>query len=238
MAERCVGPIADLEALSEADLLRLVRQNHARAFQVIVRRHNRRLYRVARAVMGDDREAEDVVQEAYLRAFIHVGEFRGDSSISTWLTRITVNVALDKQRGRATNVESATFDDGAYAGDGADVVAFPLGAATVDPERVLAQREIIRLLERAIDALPEPFRVVLVMRMVEEMSVEETAGILGLPDETVRTRLHRARRLLRQSINAEVGSAVTQVFPFAGLRCAGLTSEVSQRLGLAPPPVE
>jgi RNA polymerase sigma-70 factor, ECF subfamily len=233
MSGRRIDPVADVEAIGETDLLRLARQNDGRAFRIIVRRNNRRLYRVARAVLGDDGEAEDAVQEAYLRAFTHLAEFRGDASLSTWLTRITVNEALDRLRRRAVSGGFPAFDEGGHDADEAEVVSFP--SAITDPERVLAQREILHLLERAIDDLPQAFRMVFVTRVVEEMSVEEAGAVLGLPEQTVRTRLHRARRLLRQAIKAEIGAAVTKVFPFAGPRCTRITSQVLDRLEPASP---
>jgi len=238
MSGRGTDPIANVEALGETDLLRLLRQSDPRAYHVLVRRHNRRLYRVARAVLGDDREAEDVVQETYLRALTHLARFRGRSGLSTWLTRIAINEARDRLRRRSVHAEPAVFDDEKHVADDVEIVPFSSGARTIDPERALAQREILRLLERAIDDLPEPFRVVFVMRIVEEMSVDETAGILGVPDTTVRTRLHRARARLRQVINAEVGTAMMHVFPFADMRCEQTTTVILQRLGRGSPLAE
>ena len=217
-----------IETLGDAELAALARQGDGAAFRVIMQRHNRRLYRAARAVLHDDGEAEDVVQEAYVRAFAALGNFRGDSSLATWLTRIALNEALGRLRRRRPTVEIETFD----ARPEARVIPFPLMSPDMNPEQAAARQDVRRLLERAIDALPEPFRVVFVLRDVEELSIEETAAQLGLRPETVKTRLHRARRRLREALDAELASALTDAFPFAGARCARITDAVLKRLGL------
>src|SRR5262249_8068414 len=178
-------PVSELGALGDAELVQLARQRDSGAFRVIMRRHNRRLYRVARAVTRDDSEAEDVVQEAYFRAFANLGKFRGDSSLATWLTRIALNEALGRLRRQRPTVELSTLD--AETQDETHVIQFPLMTANCDPERAVAQREIRRLMERAIDDLPEIFRIVFVMREIEDLSIEETAGFLNLPQATVKT---------------------------------------------------
>ena len=219
---------AAIESLGDAELAALARQGDGAAFRVIMQRHNRRLYRAARAVLHDDGEAEDVVQEAYVRAFAALGDFRGDSSFATWLTRIALNEALGRLRRRRPTVEIETFD----ARPEARVIPFPLMSPDMNPEQAAARQDVRRLLERAIDALPEPFRVVFVLRDVEELSIEETAAQLGLRPETVKTRLHRARRRLREALDAELASALTDAFPFAGARCARITDAVLKRLGI------
>ena len=225
--------VIDLDALGDAELVQLARQRAAGAFRVIMRRHNRRLFRVARVVMRDDSEAEDVVQDAYFRAFTNLGNFRGDSSLATWLTRIALNEALGRLRRRRPTVELSALDTESQ-GD-AQVIRFPLMAANSDPECAVAQREIRRLIERAIDDLPEAFRIVFVMREIEEMSVEETAGFLNLREATVKTRLHRARRLLRQALEEQVAPALADAFPFDGMRCTRMADNVLERLGLSSP---
>ena len=217
-----------IETLGDAELAALARQGDGAAFRVIMQRHNRRLYRAARAVLHDDAEAEDVVQEAYVRAFAALGDFRGDSSLATWLTRIALNEALGRLRRRRPTVEIETFD----ARPEARVIPFPLMSPDMNPEQAAARQDVRRLLERAIDGLPEPFRVVFVLRDVEELSIEETAAQLGLRPETVKTRLHRARRRLREALDAELASALTDAFPFAGARCARITDAVLKRLGI------
>jgi len=223
--------VSDLDALGDAELVQLACQRDSDAFRVIMRRHNRRLYRVARAVVRDDSEAEDVVQEAYFRAFANLANFRGDSSLATWLTRIALNEALGRLRRQRPAVELSTLD--AQSQDETHVIPFPLMAANCNPERIVAQREIRRLMERAIDDLPEIFRIVFVMREIEELSTEETAGFLNLPQATVKTRLHRARRLLRQALDEQLASVLEDAFPFDGMRCTGMADKVLERLGLS-----
>jgi len=224
-------PVSDLDALGDVELVRLARERDSGAFRVIMRRHNRRLYRVARAVTGDDAEAEDVVQEAYFRAFANLGNFRGDSSLATWLTRIALNEALGRLRRQRSTVELPMLD--AESQDDTHVIPFPLMASNCDPERAVAQREIRILMERAIDALPEVFRIVFVMREIEDLSIEETAGFLNLPQATVKTRLHRARRLLRRALDEQLAPALADAFPFDGMRCTRIADSVLERLGLS-----
>jgi RNA polymerase sigma-70 factor (ECF subfamily) len=208
------------------------REGDGGAFRAIMQRHNRRLYRVARAVVRSDSEAEDIVQEAYVHAFANLGGFRGDSSLATWLTRITLNEALGRLRKQRPTVELAALD---LEDAGAQrVIPFPhMAAAGADPESAAAQREIRRMIERAIDDLPEAFRVVFVLREIEELSVEETAAFLGVPPATVKTRLHRGRRLLRQALDEQLASALTDAFPFDGARCTRMADRILDRLGLA-----
>ncbi|MGF6255035.1 RNA polymerase sigma factor [Ensifer sp. LBL] len=212
------------EALVERALAR-----DPEAFRIIMTRHNQRLFRIARAVVRNDSIAEDVVQEAYLRAFEHLETFRGDASLATWLHRVVLNEALGRLRRSATRREVPLATDIA----GAEIVPFPNAANADDPERSLAQRQILRLVEEAADALPEPFRLVFTARVIEAMSVEETAALLGINPKTVRSRLHRARQLLRQQIHRQVGPVLLNAFPFAGRRCARLTEAVMNRLGLS-----
>jgi len=190
-------------ALAEGELVVLARRGDATAFRTIMQRHNRRLFRAARGVLHDDAEAEDVVQEAYARAFQALGGFRGECGLSTWLTRIALNEASGRLRRRRTSVALEVLDATAAAsrggGQGAPVLPFPGSPRSEggDPEGAAARSEVRRLLKEAIDELPRSFRAVLVLRALEEVSVKETATLLGLRQETVSTRLHRARRLLR-----------------------------------------
>src|SRR5215470_17577203 len=227
-------PIRDLDALQDADLVRMAIQRVEGAFRIIMQRHNRRLYRCARSIVRDDNEAEDIVQEAYVNAFSNLASFRGDAGLATWLTRITLNEALARVRRRRPTVELAALD--AVERDRVQIIPFPLMAMNTDPERTAAQREIRCLIERAIDDLPEPFRVVFVMREIEDLSVEETADFLGLRQATVKTRLHRARRLLRKALDSQLSSTLTEAFPFDGMRCARMTEVVLRRLGVSPSP--
>jgi RNA polymerase sigma-70 factor (ECF subfamily) len=219
----------DFATFDDRALISLARQGESGAFRAIMRRNNRRLYRVARSIVRDDTEAEDVLQESYVRAFIAMGEFRSDSSLSTWLTRIVLNEALGRVRKARPTVGLDTLDAlGTH--EPARVIPFPIAGPGADPERAAARHEISGLFERVIDELPAPFRVVFMMRAVEEMSTEETALALGLRPETVKTRLHRARRLLRKALAAKLASALTDAFPFDGWRCARIGDAVLVRL--------
>src|SRR5712691_1505412 len=180
--------------------------------------------------MHNDSEAEDVVQEAYMRAFAHLADFRGDAGLATWLSRIVLNEALGRLRRRRPTVDLTAIEE-APPSQG-EVIPFPLASPQLDPERTMAQRQIQIVLEHAIDELPEAFRTVLIARVVEGMSVEETAELFGLRPATVKTRLHRARGLLRKALEKQVGSVVTDAFPFAGRRCERLRRAVLERLGL------
>jgi RNA polymerase sigma-70 factor (ECF subfamily) len=217
-------------AAGEPALVERAKSGDQSAFRAIMDQHNRRLYRVARAVMKDDTEAEDVVQETYLRAFSNLAKFRGESSLATWLTRIALNEAMGRKRKQRITVTLESVET-AQEDTSAQIIQFPAMSTETDPERSAAQREIRILLERAMDALPEAFRLVFVMRDVEEMSIEETATYLGIRPETVKTRLHRARRLLRQSLDGQLASTLKGAFPFAGARCARITEAVLSRLG-------
>jgi RNA polymerase sigma-70 factor (ECF subfamily) len=200
------------------------------AFRIIMERHNRRLYRIARGILRNDTEAEDVVQEAYVSAFTHLDGFRGDSSLATWLARITMNEALGRLRRERLAVDLDTFEAQRTE---AQIIQFPQTVTSDDPERTMAQREILQLVERATDNLPEIFRIVFITRVIEGMSVEETADLLGLRPETVKTRLHRARRLVREQLDKQIGPVLMEAFPFAGRRCERMTNAVMQRLGFS-----
>ena len=216
----------DYASLPEADLVDLARQGHGEAFRAIMQRCNQRLFRTARSILRDDAEAEDVLQEAYVRAYAALDGFRGEAAVHTWLTRITINEARRRLSRRRPTVELEALDE---AGAGR-VVAFPAGPPVSDPEREAARAEARRLLERAVDRLPEPFRLVYILRDIQECSTEETAASLGVKPETVKTRLHRARRLLRAALDEQLGAAVTEAFPFLGRRCERITRAVMARL--------
>jgi RNA polymerase sigma-70 factor (ECF subfamily) len=214
----------------DTELVRRALARDGTAFRIIVERHNRRLYRIARSILRNDSEAEDVVQEAYVNAFAHLGAFRGDSSLATWLSRITMNEALGRLRRERPSVDLETLE--AQRAE-AKIIQFPQTATSGDPERTMAQRQILQLVEQATDNLPEIFRIVFITRVIEGMSVEETADLLGLKAKTVKTRLHRARRLVREQLDKQIGPVLMDAFPFAGRRCERMTNAVMQRLGLA-----
>lgn len=227
----------DASSARDADLARLASSGDAAAFRTIMERNNRRLYRVARSVLRNDSDAEEVVQEAYLRAFRALPSFRAESSLSTWLTRIALNEALQRARRHRTTLELESMEEESNRAS-AELILFP-GRGDADPERGATSRQVGAMLERALDALPEQFRVVFVMRAIEEFSIEETAESLGIPPATVKTRFHRARNALRRALEAELGPALTDVFNFGGKRCARFTEAMLVRLGLADamPPV-
>lgn len=193
-----------------------------RAFEVLMRRYNRRLYRLARAILRDADEAEDALQDAYLGAFCSIGTFRGEAAIATWLSRLVINECLARTRRaeRRQNVipmarthtdadlESAVADD------------------SVAPDRAADREQLRAILERRMDDLPESFRLVLILRSVEELSVQETAQCLNLPEETVRSRHFRARSLLRESLARELDLAERDVFEFGGDRCDRMIARV------------
>jgi RNA polymerase sigma-70 factor (ECF subfamily) len=199
------------------------------AFRTIMQRYNRRLYRIARSILRDNSEAEDAVQETYVNAFARLDRFRGDSSLATWLSRIAINEALGRLRRERPTTDLEKFETRQRE---AQVIQFPHTGASDDPEKTMAQREILQLVERATDNLPEAFRVAFVSRVIEGMSVEETAELLDLHPETVKTRLHRARRLVRKQLDQQIGPVLMDAFPFAGRRCERLTSAVMRRLEL------
>jgi RNA polymerase sigma-70 factor, ECF subfamily len=215
------------ERYDDAELIRRTLAREEAAARAIMTANNRRLYRLARGILRDDAEAEDVVQETYVRAFTHLAQFRGDSRLSTWLARIAINEALGRLRRDRPAVELSLLPQG---GANAEIIPFPL-ATTDDPEKSMAQREIREVVERAIDELADVFRLVFIARVIEGLNLEETADLLGIRPETVKTRLHRARAMLRDNVERKIGPVVLDAFPFAGQRCARLTDAVLQRLG-------
>ncbi|RUT97656.1 RNA polymerase sigma factor [Mesorhizobium sp. USDA-HM6] len=226
-------PSLQAAAIAAADdgdmaLVRRALAREADAFRSIIKTHNQRLYRVARGVVRNDAEAEDIVQEAYMRAFASLDAFRGDASLATWLSRIVINEALGRLRKRKRIVAMPENPE-------AQIIRFPLNPNDLnpsdDPERTMAQRQILGLVERATDRLPDVYRTVFVARVIEGLSIEETAELLGIRPETVKTRLHRARSLVRKALDDEIGPVLLDAFPFAGRRCERLTQAVMKRLG-------
>ncbi|MEQ1711301.1 MAG: RNA polymerase sigma factor [Hyphomicrobium sp.] len=226
-------PHYDASRPAEADLIQRALKRDEVAIRSIIGQHNQRLFRIARSMVRDDGDAEDVLQEAYLRAFSTLASFRRDASLATWLTRIVVNEALQRLRRR---VDRPVDETRVLANDAAsNIVSFPLsGSQPMDPERTMAQREMTRLVEREIDKLPVDFRTVLVARILEDMSTEETAEALGLLPETVKTRLHRARQLLRKALAEQFDPMFTDVFPFNGWRCERIADLVVEKLKKYP----
>jgi RNA polymerase sigma-70 factor (ECF subfamily) len=216
----------DAGHFDDAELARRAAQRDVDAIRHIIKSHNQRLYRLARAVVHSNADAEDVLQEAYLRAFANLDSFRGESSLSTWLSRITLNEALGRLR-KQTRLKRAAATGVAEA----RVIPFPLNMSVDDPERTMAQRQLIQLVEQATDELPDAFRTVFVARVIEGLSVDETAALLELQPATVKTRLHRARKLVKDRLEAQIGPVLVDAFPFAGKRCDRLTATVLKKLG-------
>ncbi len=214
------------ESLPDEAIIARVRAGEKGLFEVLMRRNNRRLYRAARAIVGrlGEDEVVDVVQEAYVRAYLHLGDFAGRARFSTWLTRIAVYEALARLRKRRD--EGA---EGARRREEAEEMERPADDMG-DPEQRAADGELRAALEAAIDALPEHYRVVFVLRAVEELSVAETAECLDIPEETVKTRLFRARALLQGRLGPRVDRAATAAFAFDGARCDRIVAAVLARI--------
>jgi RNA polymerase sigma-70 factor (ECF subfamily) len=208
-------------ALPDAALVNLARAGDEAAVRTLVRRHNRRLFRVARGVLRDDAEAEDVVQETYVRAFTRLDRFRGEAELPTWLTRIALNEALGRLRKRRPGADLSALDAGEER-----AILFPMSPAPAGPEGEAGRAQARAVLEQAVDALPEAFRLVFVLRDMEGMSIEETAAALSIRPETVKTRLHRARRMLRRSIERMLSAGFADIFPFDGERCVRMADRV------------
>ena len=210
----------------DTELVRYIAAGNHEAFRVLMKRHNQLLYRTARSILKNEPEAEDAVQEAYLQAYRAMGTFRGDAKVSTWLVRIAVNEAitrLHKQTRRAEIIRLDGEDSQADLHSSEDSMN---QSPPEQPDRAALRAEARRLLEAKIDELPDAFRTVFVLRAVEEMTVEEAAVVLGIPEATVRTRFFRARGLLRESLSREIDFAHADAFAFAGARCDRITANV------------
>ncbi|BAU48349.1 RNA polymerase sigma factor [Sulfurifustis variabilis] len=210
-------------------LVARVRAGDVRAYALVVRRYNRRLFRIARSILRDDDAAQDAMQEAYIRAYLHLDTFRAPGNFAAWLARITVNEALMRKRKdqRYTPLDAAGTDDERASGGS-------LAPASESPEASAGAGELRRLVEAAVDRLPEGFRTVFVLRAIEQLSVEETAACLGVPETTVKTRFHRARLLMQQALHAHVEAAGREAFDFAGPRCDRMVAVVLARLANLP----
>ena len=194
-----------------------------------MRRFNQKLFRVARSILKNDADAEDALQEAYLHAYRRLADFRGDAQLSTWLTRIVINQALMRLRSDKRERVVLSFND-ADTTEAHSLVEEMADEKSESPRDAAFRAEIRRLLEHHIDALPLPMRTVLVMRDVEDMSVQETADSLGIPPATVRTRLFRARAMLREMLTRDTDTATLDVFGFDGARCDRIVATVLARI--------
>jgi len=215
-------------ALDDVELGRRVAAREDGAFETLMRRHNGRLFRVARAILKDDTEAEDALQDAYIDAYRHIAGFRADARMSTWLTRIVVNQALGRLRKQRR--DGVVLPLTAPARDDPEREEHPvIDTRAESPESAAIRADVRRILERKLDELPVAFRTVFLMREVEEMTVDEVAACLSIPAATVRTRLFRARALLRESLAHEFDTAAVDVFGFAGERCDRIVATVLAR---------
>jgi RNA polymerase sigma-70 factor (ECF subfamily) len=198
--------------LKDEEVVRRVLAGETALFEILMRRYNQRLYRVSRVILRNDGEAEDVMQDAYVRAYEHLDQFAGTAAFSTWLTRIAVHEALARKRrkGRVDELDALEM-----RGDSMPI----LKSSTPDPEAETAQAQARQLLERAIDTLPEAYRTVVVMRDVEEMNVAETASTLGVSEAVVKTRLHRAHAMLRKELYLRAQGRTTDLYQFHAVRC-------------------
>ena len=211
--------------LPDAEIVRRIQDGDRALFEILMRRHNQRVYRAARAIVSDETEVEDVMQQAYINAFTHLHQFEARSLFSTWLTRIVVNEAVARrQRLRLAESRLETFDENR----GDSMATMP--SAQASPEDQAYSQELLHVLEQAVDALPESYRSVFVLRDVEGLSTSETSEGLGLGEEAVKTRLHRARAMLRRSISARLGAVSAGAFQFHATRCDRVVSAVLQAI--------
>jgi RNA polymerase sigma-70 factor (ECF subfamily) len=210
----------DAMPLNDDEVIERVRGGDIDSFELIMRRYNQRIYRTVRAILREEDETVDVMQEAYVSAFTHLGDFSGRARFSTWLTRIAVHEALGRlrKRKRLEPLDETESED--------SLMISPV----TGPEHNASDSELRVLLEEAVDGLPETFRTTFVLRSIEQLSVAETAEVLGIPEETVKTRHHRARERLQHALTERVGSALPELFGFHRPRCDRVVANVLNRL--------
>lgn len=219
---------------SDAELALRIAGGDQQAFALLMRRHNQLLYRTARSILRDDAEAEDALQDAYLQAYRAIGQFRGDAKLSTWLTRIVVNESLARARKSARHAEVIRLHGGDDYSDDINEVTMETSHAE-SPESGAMRAQARQLLELAVDALPDAFRTVFVLRAVQEMSGEEVAACLDIPEATVRSRFFRARSMLRASLAHDIELAFEDAFAFDGERCDRIVNGALARLATLQP---
>jgi RNA polymerase sigma-70 factor, ECF subfamily len=214
------------QALSDVEVVRRVRNGETALFEILMRRYNQRLYRVARAILKDDGEAEDVMQQAYVNAYVHLDQFAERASFSTWLTKIAVYEALARSRRRGAAELHTGFESG-------EDTMTHIQESAPDPEHQAFATELRSLLDSAVDSLPEHHRVVFTLRQIEGLSTAETAESLGISEDNVKTRLHRARALLRDDLFARTGAATSGAFQFHLSRCNRVVAGVLEKITAA-----
>lgn len=212
---------ARIEQWSDEEVVHRVLAGDAALYEILMRRHNQRLYRAVISILKDSAAAEDVMQEAYVRAYQHLYQWQGKAKFSTWLTRIAVHEALARVERDRRYVEFEGSEDGAEP---------VLPAEGLNPEEEVSEREMQNLLETVILALPQSYRAVLVMRDVEEMSTAEVASVLGLTEENVKIRLFRARAMARKKLFAMTGAVSSRAFEFGAARCDRMVAAVLKRI--------
>jgi RNA polymerase sigma-70 factor, ECF subfamily len=219
---------ASLESWTDQEVVDRVRAGDTALYEIIMRRYNQRLYRVTYAILRDDAEAEDVIQDAYVRAYQHLDQFAGYAPFSTWLTRIAVHEALRRLqlRKRSQQFEDVEHDEEAFMNGPETTIA----ETSLDPEQRASNAELGQLLEEAVLDLPEQYRTIIMLRDVEELSTAETAAALELTEQNVKVRLHRGRAMMRDRLFARVGASGKNAFPFMGVRCDRIVSGVFARL--------
>ncbi len=227
--EVTVIPLADAApttaaTLTDAEVVQRVLAGEQALFEVLLRRHDRRVYRTIRAILRDEDEVEDAMQQAWIQAYLHLGEFQGNAAFSTWLLRIAANEGLMRLRRRGPFVEVASTRD--------EEDAMSPGE---DPEERAAAREAVRLLERAIEALPPHHRLVFMLREVEGLSTAETAEALGIAEDAAKVRLHRARAALRKILDQTLDGAAAEAFPFHAPRCDRIVARVMDAIAELTP---
>lgn len=216
-ASHAARPSYDL--LPDEELVARIAGGEPALFELLMRRHNQRVYRAVRAVLGSEEEVEDVMQQAYLNAYSHLGQFAGEARFTTWLTRIAVNEALARRR------------RGAFIVQGDEDMTMRIPSATPDPEQQAAAAELRDVMEREIEALPAAFRTVFILREVEGLSTAETAVTLSISEDLVKTRLHRARAALRENLFRTAGVTLGTLYEFGNARCDRVVAAVMARIG-------
>lgn len=222
-------PAAPAPSRTDEHLVATIRGGDLTGFEELMRRYNQRLFRVARAILKDEDEAQDALQQAYIQAYRHLDDFSGRAALSTWLTRIVINEALGRRRARRPDRPGDEIDEHTMSH-----ARVPLP----DPEQLAYGAELRGLIEASIDALPDGYRLVFVCRDVEGLTTAETATALEVGEEAVKTRLHRARAMLRRDLFARAGAASVEAFAFRGARCDAMVSRVLGLLAAGPAGVD
>lgn len=205
------------------------------SFELIMRRHNQRLYRLVRSVLRNDADSEDALQDAYLKAFEKLHHYRGPGGFAAWIGRIAINAALDRARQRGKVISFDEIVNGMAETRVQRSLKEALMSRAPTPERLASSADLRIMIERAIEELPDSLRIVFVLRSIEQMSVSETAGQVGVSEEVVRTRHHRARQAVRERLGDRLETLLPETYPFAGARCDRIVAHVLRRLGASPP---